>query len=494
LKDIILLNPFRVLGLPVEATPKEIAKRISDIEIFDAMGKKFSSHYDQIVDGEILRDDSSLNTAKSKLEMHGGRLIHSLFWFGDSKYDEANSLALKYLLDSDYSNAQKAWQKAIKDKISYKNAISFKNYSAYLLQLSLAEDQFNFKLFLKGISIACEFLNSNYFEDYSWMINGDEYSLNRTKCYQEYCDIVIKGMIKDERTSPDIRNVIKALEPLGFDATQYAVDVLTRDEVRSVERMVRNTRLLREEYPNEAHRSGKKLGEEAKGKVRILKSLFPKGDLRYQIVSDKFSEELLQCSIEYFNKCQERPNFEVNASIELLKLSKQYAVSERLKDKIGDNISFLDEWQAGASDRRKFKIISAEVEYIHKQMTEVSLNVQFSSVASVAISLLNTCKPKLRKIRNTLGSRNETYLQISDALADNVLGICLALLNAVAEEVKKHYELSEYDKQSAIYETVESTIPVFNEVGRMDLTRDMLNTYSKICRDLGINATSPQYL
>ena len=37
--DLIYQNPFRVLGLPVTATEREIAKSISDLSIFTEMGK-----------------------------------------------------------------------------------------------------------------------------------------------------------------------------------------------------------------------------------------------------------------------------------------------------------------------------------------------------------------------------------------------------------------------------------------------------------------------
>ncbi|ODS30261.1 MAG: hypothetical protein SCARUB_04636, partial [Candidatus Scalindua rubra] len=37
--DLIYQNPFRILGIPVTATDREIAKKISDIAIYADMGK-----------------------------------------------------------------------------------------------------------------------------------------------------------------------------------------------------------------------------------------------------------------------------------------------------------------------------------------------------------------------------------------------------------------------------------------------------------------------
>lgn len=38
--DLVLRNPFRVLGLPVTATSREIAKRVSDLEVLREVGKE----------------------------------------------------------------------------------------------------------------------------------------------------------------------------------------------------------------------------------------------------------------------------------------------------------------------------------------------------------------------------------------------------------------------------------------------------------------------
>ena len=38
--ELILRNPFRILGLPVTASSREVAKRVSDLEMFAELGKE----------------------------------------------------------------------------------------------------------------------------------------------------------------------------------------------------------------------------------------------------------------------------------------------------------------------------------------------------------------------------------------------------------------------------------------------------------------------
>lgn len=44
--ELVLRNPFRILGLPVTASSREIAKRISDLELFAELGKSKSYPFD----------------------------------------------------------------------------------------------------------------------------------------------------------------------------------------------------------------------------------------------------------------------------------------------------------------------------------------------------------------------------------------------------------------------------------------------------------------
>ncbi len=46
--DLIYQNPFRVLGIPVTATDREIAKQINDLTIYAEMGKAIEYDSDKL--------------------------------------------------------------------------------------------------------------------------------------------------------------------------------------------------------------------------------------------------------------------------------------------------------------------------------------------------------------------------------------------------------------------------------------------------------------
>ena len=90
--DCVLDNPFRVLGLPVTATAREIAKRASDLEIFAEMGKDKIYPQDYQVLGAIDRSIDAVKDAVRRIEKTQDRLFHSLFWFRSVDAVDATAL------------------------------------------------------------------------------------------------------------------------------------------------------------------------------------------------------------------------------------------------------------------------------------------------------------------------------------------------------------------------------------------------------------------
>lgn len=79
--DQVLRNPFRVLGLPVTASSREISKRISDLEMFAELGKAKEYPGDLLALGEIDRSIEAIKDAARRIELPETKIFHSFFWF-----------------------------------------------------------------------------------------------------------------------------------------------------------------------------------------------------------------------------------------------------------------------------------------------------------------------------------------------------------------------------------------------------------------------------
>lgn len=109
--DLVLRNPFRVLGLPVTASSREIAKRVSDLEMFAELGKEKKFPLDLSELGNIDRSSEAIKDAARRIELTELRVFYSLFWFRNG--DAVDELALECLSNFELNDAENIWSKQI---------------------------------------------------------------------------------------------------------------------------------------------------------------------------------------------------------------------------------------------------------------------------------------------------------------------------------------------------------------------------------------------
>jgi hypothetical protein len=117
--ELVLNNPFRVLGLSATASTRDIAKRISDLEMFAELGKSKLYPHDLPELGALDRSLEAIKDAARKIEQVEGRLFHSFFWFrvGDS----VDELALESIAAGKIEEAVNLWDKQLRKKRGSKN-------------------------------------------------------------------------------------------------------------------------------------------------------------------------------------------------------------------------------------------------------------------------------------------------------------------------------------------------------------------------------------
>ena len=121
--EIIKQNPFRILGLSLIASPREITRKIQELSTFAEFGKivKYPTDFDFI--SPINRSLENIEEASRNIELAGNKLYHSLFWFwSDNSVDE---LVFDLLNDGDIHKAIILWNKAIDGNVTdktYSNA------------------------------------------------------------------------------------------------------------------------------------------------------------------------------------------------------------------------------------------------------------------------------------------------------------------------------------------------------------------------------------
>lgn len=108
--EIIESNPFRVLGLPITASVREIEKRATELETYASMGK--TKTYDTDFSFKpVVRTLESITEARKKLQLDEEKFRNSLFWFWN--HNSVDELALELLRDGYVDKAIAIWEKAV---------------------------------------------------------------------------------------------------------------------------------------------------------------------------------------------------------------------------------------------------------------------------------------------------------------------------------------------------------------------------------------------
>jgi hypothetical protein len=120
-------NPYRILGLPITATEKEIAKQINTLTTYAEMGKAKSLDTDFPFMPPVNRTPPIIEEAKKQIEQSESKLFYSLFWFW--KNNSADELALDVLKEGNTNKAIEIWEKPVfSDKHTvYKPVVLFEN-------------------------------------------------------------------------------------------------------------------------------------------------------------------------------------------------------------------------------------------------------------------------------------------------------------------------------------------------------------------------------
>lgn len=108
--ELIENNPFRVLGIPITASVREIEKRATELETYASMGK--TKTYDTDFNLKpVVRTLENITEARKKLQLDDEKFRHSLFWFWNN--NSVDELALDLLRDGDVEKAKTIWEKAV---------------------------------------------------------------------------------------------------------------------------------------------------------------------------------------------------------------------------------------------------------------------------------------------------------------------------------------------------------------------------------------------
>jgi hypothetical protein len=400
--QMIAKNPYRVLGLPITASDKDIAKRTSDLSIYAEMGK--SKKFDHDLTGilTLKRTTENIENATRQLEQPDDKLLHSLFWFSFDNEDQ-------YLKDLKEDNLIETMHSIPKDDV-----LALHNKA--LLALLVKNDK---EIIAEGMRYFEELLNHEDLHKFITQVLGESY----TK-HVDIDDLFIESFLNEIKNTYSTKEIITLFQ--NTSRKEYVVKKLSQPYIYKLEEEIELTRSKIDNTPEDAYKSGKKLLRASHDIVRKLEEILDENHMGLISLKNKLAEQILGCSIAYFNKNYNSENDDIgNNSIELAEYARSLAQNNMLKDRIYDNLTNMEKWLAEKPKREKENKIRKENKEIMKLLDN---SMRDNSITS-ASNLLSHANELLVDIRNKLGYDDELYIEISSVVATVSINLAIAWYN-----------------------------------------------------------------
>ena len=107
----IINNPYRILGLTANASSREVAKRVADLETFAEFGKIKKYPLDLVEILPLTRTVDTIQQAAKDIENDTDKLVYAFFWF--AKVDSVDELAIECIENNQVQKAFEIWDQQI---------------------------------------------------------------------------------------------------------------------------------------------------------------------------------------------------------------------------------------------------------------------------------------------------------------------------------------------------------------------------------------------
>lgn len=363
--EVIQNNPFRILGVYVDASAAEIKRNETKIRRFLEVGKSVTFPTDELGNLPVPeRTNESLDKALSLINLPQEKLYHALFW-----YSGDNSCPFNQCIDD-------------------------------LLSNDMEEAIGNYVILLNNEEIISSFQKN---------VLG-----NVLFGSSEVIGFCLDGLFKIDKSKKMLELCETYLQPQDFTAAKTKFIAKPVDEINAYISTAKNAD---KSTPEKCLQICKQLINSTRKPLRELKVLLGPRDLDYQRIADSLAKQILQLGINYYNETDDDDKIENALSVQEYALS--IAVGKLTKDRCQQNVDILHKHQQQS-------VSNSDVEEIATLLKKLENRSQTISSAN---DFLDECIPILSKLKITLGETNELYITISSAIANNALGFVINIVN-----------------------------------------------------------------
>ena len=472
---IIQNNPYRTVGLLVGATAREQERQVKRLKQFIEAEQDPQDDFSFPTLGNLHRTLDKVNEAASKLNLDSDKMSSALFWFykGNPITDEPAFDAIK---EADLDQVINIWTKLTSNgEVSQRNASAYSNLGTLYLSGILEGTNTNEAILEQGISLKLKFLESDFIKDFKALATDETFKTTKKELQLLFLNQVQSEVEKSVTVTSN--KFLDILTKQEFSAKEDFLKGFVQKPIEQIEKKVEEAKTKRKANKANSVNIGKALFEQTSENLKQLKSILGTSNLKFSSISDKVSDEILQCGIDYFSHYKDSSTDPGSASMDLFRKAKTLAVGNIAKQRCQENTENLQEWIDDKPERDKQARILVDFEKLKNLIDEYEGR---SETVANGKQLLASARPYLNNVKSVLGSTDELYLGLSSRIASDAQGMCVSEINKLQEKFANTYDNA--TKIAAILllkERVNEAWDVTTTIGSMDLRQDFRIRYTQ---------------
>ena len=489
--DIIKNNPYRIIGILVGTSRKEEHSKTKKLKMYIGAQQEVPEDFSFPIIGSLNRNTENVEDAISKLNLNNDRVNASLFWFynGNAITDEPVFDSLK----ASKEEAVDVWTKlATADEVTKRNASAFQNLSTFHLNSAFKKGTISKKNLEKGITLKLKFLESVFIDDFIKLSSDETYKLSKEAIQIQFLTQVYNEIEKVDNNLVDW--YLECVAKISFTAKQNYLNDFVSKPIEGVKNLIEENKIVRKQSPSKAYVLGNSLYTTGSEKIMTISNILGNSNFQFTSISDKLSDEILQCGIVYFKKFRDTNTDPSAKAMDLFKKAKKLAVGSIAIQRCQENTENLQEWIDEKPGRDKHNRISADLKALIEIFDRFDNKAETIENARI---LINLCKPYLNNIKNTLGASDEMYLKLSTRVASQAQSYIIEEVNNAQDNFEYKIAVDRYGTLNKIKTALRAGWEVTNLIGTLDMEYDYKtgrfsqnkNALKNLCNQLDINTT-----
>jgi hypothetical protein len=335
-------NPYRILGVLAGANNREITRQANNLKKYITAGVELPVDFSFANLDNFQRTVEDIDDAIERNDTDPEKIENALFWFwkGNDITDES---VFDLLKDGNIQTALNIWDKLITRteedgkrfwrEVTEKNASAFHNFfvASYLTNKNINAHT--------AITAQLYFLESNYWQNFKIAVT--DITFNSSK--KELQLLFLNTLISEKVVGVD--KMAEIIKKTNFVAKADFLKNIAKTIIEKITAQIDIAENKRKSNKANAAVAGENLYRQTQADLKQLKDIFGEQDFSYENVADKVANEILQCSIDFFNDSQKK-NLENNyheRAEKLAKIAQGIALGSVVKGRINESVQTLEE-------------------------------------------------------------------------------------------------------------------------------------------------------